>query len=975
MAELKNYQSLAVSELFNRIDLASANPNMMFRVAGEAFDEVVNGAVQWVDPTNPFVFLLQSSCIMAAANTQALVTTLRKQYPDLAQTQEDLYRHMSDNDYLGRFASAANTKATLVLQWEPLKSVMIFDAERGCSRATIPRDTTIVVDGVSFMMQYPVDIQLFNNGLLTVSYDANVTTPLFKLSTNEIQYRVNTDSSGVPWLMFQVDVVQCSVVVMEQTVQKSRKMSSDIPLTDSFLALRAFYKGSSGTGDWLEMNITHSDLVYDPFKPTACVAVYNDRVNVQIPTVYQANGLIEGVVRLYVYSTKGAIAYNFTSYGVDDFRVQLTALDEARDMTPYAAILARVSMHGLINQTVTGGANALSFEALRDKVISNSTGTPVIPITQAQAQTLVETHGFELIRNVDVVTDRIFLATQKLPDPSNKKLLTAANIGINTLMTTLTAIEGHPNVRINGKRWTLQSDALYIEENGVIRILQPLEIEALKNSPAQDLVTSVNYNRYLYSPFHYVLDSTDQEFTTRAYYLDAPLATDISFVRQNQTLQLIVNTASYFIEKINGGWKLYTTTQSGKFYKDLPDTLVSAQLAFYPPGQTKLAYINGVSEGKTDAGERIYSFLFASNFDIDNSDGIRITNARLEGISSFNIRSAIEQECFVFYTTSSLTSSFKPDDSDKYIGTEFLPPNSRAITMESIRVRLGLSLKNLWTRTRTLPTGITYKRYTQNIPKVYEKDVFDTNPVDGSMFEVLEGRLVYKKLHSCGEVVYDSENKVIYEHLIGDVELDPAGNPIILTLGQETKEVDMVFVDAKHYFATDPAFVDYRKEFADVLAEWITQDLQDIRAVLLEQTRIYFYPKNHLGMLEVILSDNQTARIETEQSFVIDLDVGANVYNSIEVRDQLQTNTILLLDNLISGTEVNVIAIKKALSDLYGNAVYSFSITGLGGILNLRYLKLQSGQDRLCLKRDLVLQQDGSLIIKEAVTLNFHLVN
>ena len=975
MAEITKYKSVAMTEMFSRIQQVQENPTLMFRSIIDTFDEVTGGEYELVDPTNPTVFLLSTSCVMAAANMQESITNLRKQYPELAQTQEDLYHHMSDSDYIGRFATAASTKARLVLQWSQLKSNMVQSADGASIKAVVPRDTTITVDGITFMMQYPVEIKYFNNGVLTVSYDTEIGTPLFNLSTNEIQYRVTQDSGGTDWLMFDVDVLQCHAVVSEEVVQKSKRINLDVSISDPFYAVRGFYKDPSDSTKWLEMHISHSDLVYDPFKPTVCVKVFDDRVNLQIPTVYQQTSLLEGIVRFYVYTTKGAVAYNFTDYGIDLFSVNLQALDEQRDMTIYSSVLARVSIHGTISQTVTGGSDPIGFSKLRERMINNSTGVPEIPITPAQAQTVVETHGFELVRFVDTITDRVFLATRKLPDPSDKRLLTAANVGLSTLITTLAAVQNHPHIRVNGKRWTLLSSALYRQDNGIVQVVQPYEHDSLRNMAADELVSNLNSKMYLYSPFHYVLDSSNPEFTTRAYYLDNPKADNINFVRQNQTLQLAVNTGSYYIEKVATGWRLLVTTQSGTFYKQMTDSQVSAQLAFYPSAQNSLAYITAKQVGMTEGGERIFAFDLSTDFDIDDKHCVRIANARIPGVSSYDVRCAIDGMVQIFYTTNSLTPNYKADESDGLIAKDFLPTGSVAVTAETLQVTLGLSLDNLWTRTRTLPLGVTYKRYTQNIPKVYKEDVYDIDPVTGSMFDVIDGRLVYNRLHSRGEVVYDADNNVVYEHKVGDVELDREGNPIVLPLGQETKEVDMVFVDAKHIFASDPAFVDYSQEFAQVIAEWVTQDLSDIQKVLLEQTRIYFYPKNHLNVIDVNLSDNQTARLNAEQSFVIELDVGIGVYQNTQVRQQLQDKTVSLLDKLISGTEVNIVAIKSGLQQLYGNSVLSFNITGLGGEMNLRYLTLKSSQDRLCLKRKMVLQPDGSTILKEDVTFNFHLVD
>ena len=973
MAEITTYKSVTMRDLFSRIDQVKDDPTLSFRASIDVFDEVTGGSFDIVDPSNPFVLLLSTSAVMAAANAQEMVRNIRKQFPSLAQSEEDLYLHMSDRDYMDRFATPASASVSLVLQWQQLQTAMVRSDTEDCKKVTVPRDTTVTVDGIVFMMQYPIDIKLFDNGVLVVSYDNTITSPLMSLTTNIIPARVRTDNDGGSWLMFDVKVLQTSVSVVEDTIQKSKPLTGKIVINQAFYCARAFYQHQDTGSVWHEFRVTHTDQVYDPFKPTMCLKVFSDSVEYRVPTVYQHSGLIAGSVRVLVYTTGASVSLNFDNYNVDSFKVQLQAIDEPRDLTVYTAALAKVSIHAMVTGTVNGGTDAITLEVLRDRVMRSSTGTPVVPITNVQAKTLFENHGFELVRNADTLTNRIFLATQKLPPPSNPKLLTSANVAIGTLMVTLDALMGHPRVRVNGKRWTLLSENLYKDDNGIISIVQPMDFDALTVMERLSLASHVNSSRYLYSPFHYVLDNTEVEFTTRAYYLDAPVANNLNFKRQNQSLQLVVNTGSYYVEKAAFGYRLFVTVESGNFYKQLPDNTVSAQLSFPISAGDTFAFINAEQVGLNERQERIFRFDIKTNFDIDLNHHVVITNALVQGVGAGGARCALQSRVRIMYTTTSLTPNYKPDATTDLLGVGFLPVGSAAITLEELDVTFGWFLKNMWTRSRTLPTGVTYDRYTQNIPMTYTEDVYDRDPITGSIFEVVDNKLFYKKLHSKGDVVYDSvTNEVVFKHRAGDVVLDAYGEPIVITTGQENKEVDMLFVDGRYYFTTDPIYKQYNLELSAILNEWITQDLGDIQQVLLEQTRVYFYPKNQLGMVEVLLVDGQSMKIRSEQSFVLDLDVDSVVYNSLELREQLETKTIKLLDEYIAKTEVNLVEIQQALSGLYGNAVKSFTIQGLGGESNLRYMRLKSEEHRLCLKRDLKLLQDNSLVIDEDVTFNFH---
>lgn len=975
MPNILAVNQIAIPDLLNRIDQVKENPSLTFRVGMDVLNEVMDGTISLVDPSNPLIHLLEVSAVQTAANAQETIRVLRKQYPTLAQDESDLYHHMSDRDYLSRFSSPASTTATLVLQWDQLKSQMVFDQAEDCHKAIIPRDSTITVDGVSFMMQYPVIIRLYSNGVLNVAYDNTIESPILALRTNIIPNRVSTDSQNVKWLFFEVKVLQLLPKTVLDTVTQGKRLNLTVPFVDDFYMLRAYYQHTNTGKVWHEMRVTHSDLVYDINHPTVVLQVKNNTVNISLPTVYQKSGLVTGSIRFDIFTTKGKVSYNFSNYQPDAFQLKIQALDEYRDLNQYAAVLATVSIYALINKTVNGGEDGLSFEKLRERVINNSTGDPIVPITNLQLQSVVENRGFDIVKNADTLTNRIFLASQKLPYPSDTRLLTAANISIGTILFNLEYLKGHQYVRINGKRWTLLSKNLYREDNGVIRILQDNEHYSLKGMKLDLMVKELNTNKYLYSPFYYVLDNSEAEFTTRVYELDTPSISNLNFIRQNQTLQLVVNTGKYDIQKIDNGYRLTVATTSGAFYKQLGDNLVQAQLGFYQPKEKVMAYINGTLIGRTDEDERIYQFDIITNYDIDAEDNMRITSATITGLDNVSVRTNIASTFHLFYTTTSLTPGFKSDESDQLINKSMLPTGAVAITHEEIDLVFGLSLKNLWSRCRSLPTGVTYKRYIADIPMQYTEDIYDKDPETGSIFKVVDGKLTYLKMHGIGDVVYDEHNQVVYKHRKGDVILDESGQPIVEDINNLYKELDMFFVDGKNYFVTDEAYADYNKEFATVVAEWITQDVKEMQDFLLEQTRIYFYPKNQLGKVAVTLVDGTETSIPSEQSLTLDLDVPPTIYNDITIRQQLSDRTIRLIDQYISRAEVNIVDIHEALSNLYGNSVKSFRLSGLGGAGDYRLIKLVSKESSLCLKRNLYVQQDETLIMKEDVTINFHIVD
>ena len=106
---------MLISDRIAAIKNLSYDPGMMQRFALNTLSEVTNGTIDIVDASNPFVFSLETSAVNTAYFLQHNKTLNRKQYPESASTTSDLYLHMSDKDYVDRFALPSYTYFTIVL--------------------------------------------------------------------------------------------------------------------------------------------------------------------------------------------------------------------------------------------------------------------------------------------------------------------------------------------------------------------------------------------------------------------------------------------------------------------------------------------------------------------------------------------------------------------------------------------------------------------------------------------------------------------------------------------------------------------------------------------------------------------------------------------------------------------------------------------------------------------------------------------
>ena len=198
---------------------------------------------------------------------------------------------------------------------------------------------------------------------------------------------------------------------------------------------------------------------------------------------------------------------------------------------------------------------------------------------------------------------------------------------------------------------------------------------------------------------------------------------DLNFVSQNQTLQAPVNTGSFSITKTETGYRLIFVSRSGNNFKGINDGALGLHIGFKPPGESKFAYIKATLAGKTQDGERVYQVDMDSSYDLNNQDQIEFTNTRIFDNNAIEVRSELTTQLHVFYTTISVTANYVPIAEDKMIATPILPQGSVCLTHETFKITYGYALKNLWTRSRNLPSTIRYKTYTEDIPLYYDRDI------------------------------------------------------------------------------------------------------------------------------------------------------------------------------------------------------------------------------------------------------------
>lgn len=965
-----------ISDFLSTLESYKFNPAAMQRTSLEVLRKVYDGQINIVDATNPFVFALENTATNVAAFMMQNEATTRRLYEASAVTKDDLYLHMSDKDHIGQHATPTKATFKILLNKTELLSRMILDTNTGIKKIRIPRNTVFYASDIPFSLQYPVDIRQPIHGGLQASYVTDVISPLKTLTTNAIDVIELKNSDGTAFVQIEVEVDQFFVEQRTNDVSAASGFTTDIPLTDSFYHLRCYVQNADNS--YKEIDVVHNSQIYDPFKVTAVVKVLESTIQVTIPSVYTTTNQITGKLRIDVYQTKGALNTSLGTYKAEDFRADWINLDENDDNEYTTAISNFRSIVVYSTTDVSGGSNEATFFELKDRIIRNTTGSLNVPITNVQLEDELVQNGYEIVKNVDTITNRIYLASKPLPQPLDTSILTAASAAVSRVQMTLKEAKDIYGARDNGKRITLTSKALYQNRNGITRPLTSIEFNALNNLPVLQKCIDVTAGDYYYSPFTYVLDATLSTFEARSYFIDNPFINTKSFVAENATTGYQVSIdSSYSVTKNDNGYVIDIITKSSDNFKALDDANVHVRLAFKPYNQTQKVYVTGVLKGKTDSNERLYSFNLDTNYDIDLDDKLVFTST-MGSESAVDIKGNLINDYDVYFcTTSTKASNWVYSPLDDEIKIFDLPEDAYAISNERLNVVLGYRLKDLWTLSRSNVTATPYQVYATDIAAYYKADVYELDPLTGAAFTIdAQGNLVYNILHKRGDPVLDTNGDLVYEHHKGELIYDENNNPIPIP-GYERdllRLVDILTIEAPYYFAIPLDFsstTNYRASIAKTLNKWITEDLPSINERLLDKTEIYFYPKVATGDIEILTNNNEVETISASQSFNVTLLVSPNVYDDTTLLSALRSITTRTIDTSLQQKTVSISTIERSLLDAYGDDVIAVEVTGLGGVNTHNTFTILSNSNRCSIRKRLSALPDNTLTVEEDITIEF----
>ena len=953
-------------EIVNNFEFFRTNPNAIQRYAIELLEKLSEKKYTINDPSNPFVFLLEASAMLASTAMNESKSRVRELYPSLAIKPEDIYRHMSDRDYLNQFSIPGKINMSLVMSVKEIIDSSVKVSDQNYKKITIPKDSIFSISDYDFGIHYPIDIRVTAQDGLQVVYDTSNQSPLKSITDNKIDCNYFSYNNQ-EYINIDLPMEQFSLTSHKRPLNVNVGFNQLIEFSDNFYYCRVFTKKNN---QWMELETTHSKEVFDLAKVTAQLTVLSNKLQVTIPILYFTNSQLGGELRIDVYTTKGEISVNLGNFSQDNSRYQWRDLN-SENKNIFSSPLGKFTYMMMYSTSIiTGGGNGESFAQIRDRVVSSRARRDV-PIRYSELEVYLADRGYQLIRAIDNITDRVLLAAKRLPSYGDNSLIISGSI--ENVITS----EGELNTDTiinHGNNFTFFPNGLYERIDGVVKKLPASEENRILSSTNLQLAEMIKTRNIFYNPLHYSLDKEDNYLTFTPYMLSSPTLKSRWKVREDTQAgyQLASNDINVIYDRT--GYKIQISTIANKAVKELPDDSVFCQLSFSPQNDSSKVFLNAKQIG-TSNSERVFEFKIDTDFDINREGYIAVEGFSKIVDDDFSYRVNLNGTfnlTFAFNAPEAKINTFTAFNFEQYLGHHLVPKNTEVLTVERLEILLGESLDLLLSDSRLSVTSKVYDTYETDIPATYKSQVYQRNS-SGALDLVTDpdtGRRVPVIIHNTGDPILDENGDPTVEFKKGDVKLEN-GKPVILKDRTNLYFLDILLINAIYLFSTVPEQEEIFNNIPKMIADYLKNELTDISNKLLERTEIFYTPKRTMGHVQIQVSKAEKIIIESSQGITIDFFVSPTTNADEKLKETLENIAKEELMKWINNSTLSLSILITALTDKLGDSIIGVNVYWQGALKDIDTFTIVDPQDAINIKQELVLNYDDSLEVKDAINIQF----
>lgn len=958
MANLIPTKPMNIEDELTQLELYKYHPSGILNVALNRLQDMLDGKVELSEPSTPFTYLLESSCLNTAFAVQEYAMQTRKLYPRMANQDDDLHLHMSDFDFLGRFSEPSYANVVFNILFNDFKSKAVFDPNTRDWVLKLPRHLKVTISNYTYLLTSAIVIRVTENDIVDIKFENQDFNNIFPVQTNYINFSTIKTNHEETYLNFVLKLPEVDIEVADAPISNISELKSVISFNPQrqFYYFRAFHWKDGG---WQEMIVTHTNEVYDVFKPTCIIKVdpTNHKVSYHIPAVYLNTKQVSGRVRFLVYTTMGKISVNFGDYQMADFSLVYGDVFPETELDKYTQPVQNVTKVVYTNDVVESGSNGKTFEELKDAVINNSIGDRKLPITSKQLEYSVNGTNFKIVKHADVLTDRIYKLETQIPAPRTRYPITKYNLDIIEFKGTISELRAGGGVTSYGDDITVIPEGTIFEiDNGILQILTPAKVNFLAGLNGIALATEVNKNTYLSLYYHYVLDTSDDTAVLRAYDLNTPAIESVNFREFNATARIGINTTQTNLYKTKTGYGIDILTNMIKYNVAIDHLNITPYLVYtepsgaryYRPG-TYYTHINN---------QPVFRMLVDSGYYINAKNRIQLQNFMDANGSLVNIDVDIHAKLEMMYVSNVIPPEYVSTSMDSYINGSFLAGNNCVVSLEEIVVRFGDYLKQLFAGIHTAVGYQDYETYQEDVPMRYTQTVYDSNN---------------EIKHHVGDIVLDDNDEPVIAHYKGQTKLDAYLQPVSVHDLEVTRFLNLLFIDHRALLTTTQNNKDYNQQIRRYLTEVITENAAVAHSDLLDNSQAFVVVPKTISDVKV-KTGSGTHVIPSMQAFKVDVYVSYAIYNNLNIRENIIYIVTKTIDEYLHDTTV----IKRAelgqqLYEQLREFVVTISMSQFTQ-LNTEYMELVDPNSRISLSKTLSVESDG-YNLKEDIAIDFKIVD
>jgi len=822
--------------------------------------------IEILDATNPFTSLMEMSVRNTIDFTTSLELVHRKIMPASARTEEDILRHISVTDVDNLFTTPAKGYLRCLIPVNEIKDKAYYGDKS--YKFALSKYSTITVDSINFTLLADIEVTLteLENGFVNsfVEHKVTDTTKEFK-DIGVIPSFITQDGDNIDWLVFNVPVAQLTVSNYATTISRSIEYNVELQLNgEQYHSIELEYYDTS-TGEYKLMDTLYTESQYLPTKPTAYVKVGETSINIVIPNRYIDLNLIGSEIRIILFTTRGKVKVFLDKYTTDDYKFKLVTV-EATDLVSLANNLP-ILFTG--SGVIDGGTNKSRIKDLKNKVIYRTAGHIDIPITEKQLFEKGRQYGLQIYKVTDSILERVYTATTDGIN-SNKVNNTFETpvYNIDTIIDTAEKDSFQDTIVHNDKYLCVNPYTLFHrDKNNIYRPISKVEA-SLYSSVDRTIANLLNERDILYTPYKYIINKDVNSLDVSIYDISNPKIDKLHILSKNTYINANVNIVSHEIFKINNNkYGIYFQLKGNDDYGIISEnTKMAMRLKSAIDGNNIYLFsirdMDKTLERYPSAEEPLHYFEIEVDNFIDKDNNINILN----GVSEYNDKliNILSDIDIILYTDNNgvignidTRAKNYSNQIELYFGE---PKDYIVFTIESAELRLATRLKYLWNKTITVPNNRVYKKYTSDIPLLYDRDVYKLDPKTGCevILEDTDGdgscdNIRREIEHHAGDPVLDPNGNPILKYKAGDNILDENGDPILDTDNGYIYMPNILMFEYKFKVLNKPSYNEMLKNLMSLIEYNVNFKLSELNKVTINNTTILY--KSRKDGLDVISSD------------------------------------------------------------------------------------------------------------------------